>query len=197
MACASSLTSSNSCEPLFWCTRGWPRHPLLFLLMGSLKLHQIKLSFILISLLLSECAMLETDRKITNFTNHSMHSYASAICQFLFIFRCHSRLSWQRHKGLISQYLSPVSKIQRYCDVMTIIEFMPWKTEAAWKGMSTPSETPLHLNFTLNSAEGPVPEWVEPVVSVCHSRWTLSLLSACPAFLPSWSSLLFAALPQT
>lgn len=37
------------------------------------------------------------------------------------------------------------------------------------------------LNFPLNSAEGPVPEWVEPVVSICHNRWTFGLLSACPA----------------
>lgn len=37
------------------------------------------------------------------------------------------------------------------------------------------------LRFTLNSAEGPVPEWVGPVVSVCQNRWTLDPLSAFPA----------------
>lgn len=37
------------------------------------------------------------------------------------------------------------------------------------------------LHFTLISAEGPVPEWVRPVVSVCQNRWTLDPLSAFPA----------------
>lgn len=36
-------------------------------------------------------------------------------------------------------------------------------------------------HFTLISAEGPVPEWVEPVVSVCQNRWTLDPLSTFPA----------------
>lgn len=95
--------------------------PIVFFLMGSLKLSQSELSFLLTSLPLTECEMLQIERKIANFTNESMHSYASAICQFLFIFHCHSKLSWQRHKGLISQYLSAVSKYSRYCEVMRII----------------------------------------------------------------------------
>ena len=50
-----------------------------------------------------EWEMLEMERKITNFTNHSMHCYTSAISQFLFIFRCHWRPSWQMHK--VNTYL--------------------------------------------------------------------------------------------
>lgn len=55
---------------------------------------------------------------------------------------------------------------------------MPSHKQTLWAHTLELSST---LHFTLISAEGPVPEWVRPVVSVCQNRWTLDPLSAFPA----------------
>lgn len=54
------------------------------------------------------------NRKENNQFHESLHAQL-CLCtpSISFIFHCQSRLSWQRHKGLISQYQTPVSKIQK------------------------------------------------------------------------------------
>lgn len=116
-----------------------------------------------------------------------MHCYTSAICQFLSIFRCHSRLSWLRHRALISRCLSPVSKNTEvwWSDENNIIHALgTWGsalTHTNSHNWAHPLELSSTLQFTPSSAEGLVPEWEGPVVSVCQNRWTLDPLSACPA----------------
>lgn len=54
------------------------------------------------------------NRKENNQFHESLHAQL-CLCtpSISFIFHCQSRLSWQRHKGLISQYQTSVSKIQK------------------------------------------------------------------------------------
>lgn len=124
-----------------------------------------------------------------------MHGYTSALRQFLFIFRCHSRPSWQRHKALISQYLSPVSKNTEvwWSDENDLIHALDtWGSALTHKHTLRAHTLELSStsHFILISAEGPAPEWVGPVVSVCQNRWTLDPLSAFPAKQMTWLLLL-------
>lgn len=139
-----------------------------------------------------------------------MHSYTSAICQFLFIFRCHSGISWQRHNALISRYPSPVSKTQRHGEVMRIIWFMPWIPEAVLSlsltnthahthahthDEHTPSWTLLHLEFYSQLSRRScarasrtccfrLPEQMDIRSALCLPGQTNDLPSPSTAFLP-------------
>lgn len=54
------------------------------------------------------------NRKENNQFHESLHAqFCLCTPSISFIFHCQSPLSWQRHKGFISQYQSPVSKIQK------------------------------------------------------------------------------------
>lgn len=109
-----------------------------------------------------------------------MHSYTSAVSQFLSIFRCHWKPSWQTHWSI------PISSFRKHWGM---VQWWQWLNHALgnlrqcthkklWGLIPELSST---SHFTLISAEGPLPEWEGPVVSVCQNRWTLDPLSAFPA----------------
>lgn len=101
----------------FSCWPDLPRYPVPFASDGSLKLcqnvHSFKLFFFSFQPI---CDWIrDTGNRTKNNQFHESLHAQSCLCtpSIPFIFHCPSRPSWQRHKGLISQYQTPVSKIQK------------------------------------------------------------------------------------
>lgn len=144
--------------------------------------------------------MLDIERKITNFTNHSMHGYTSAICQFLFIFRCHSRLSWGTKLWSVNTYLL----FQRYRGMVkwwewfnSCLGYLRQCSHRQSHTMSTHSWTLLHLAFYSEISRRScarvsrtccfrLPEQMDIRSAFCLPSQTNDLPSPFPAFLPPW-----------
>lgn len=111
-----------------------------------------------------------------------MHGY-TAICPFLFIFRCHSKNNFTEAQSFhqsIPIFCFKSTEVW-WSDENDLIHALDTWGSDLTHNSHTLLNSPPPCNFTLNSAEGPVPEWVGPVVSVCQNRWTLDPLYACPA----------------